>query len=138
MADKDRLALFTGKYKDGEKIWCGDTILGFPGLAGLLEELPVSPSAAPTRDYSRTFEGGAGFIYGEILACMTGFEGWCRDRYYKKKDCSIKPVFTPAATILVFAVDYVMPQKGEATFQSEVIRTGERNYLWFMDYYRPY
>ncbi len=138
MADKGRLEAFTGKYKEGEKIWCGDTLLGFPGLAALLAELPVAAGATPSKEYGHTFEGGAGFIYGELLACFTGFEGWCRDKYYKKQECCITPVFTSGGPILVFSVEYAMPEKGQATFQSEVIRTGERTYLWFMDYYRPY
>jgi hypothetical protein len=138
MVDDARKALFASKYKDGEKIWSGKSFIGtLDSLRPLLAELPVSGAAVPARTYAKTINGGLEYVYGEIIYSLTGYEGYLRDKAFPVLECFIRPIFNPQSIILEFNIHYKTKQGEELTRSAEVIREGERSYLFYTDHYRP-
>ncbi|MBM4296086.1 MAG: hypothetical protein FJ126_14465 [Deltaproteobacteria bacterium] len=128
---------FLNKYKTVDKIWSGHSFIDFRDLKSLLAELPVSPAVLPTKNYSHRLAGNREIIFGEILHNLLAYEGFMRDKTHTVKECSIRPVVNQDAVILEFDLDY-QTKKGETgSLTFEVIRSGERNYLFFLDRYRP-
>ena len=124
---------FLNKYKNVDQIWSGHSFIDFQDLKGLLAELPVSPAAVPTKSYSHRLTGNREIIFGEILHNLLAYEGFMRDKTNTVKKCSIRPVVNQDAVILEYQT-----KKGKTGTQTfEVIRNGDRNYLFFLDRYRP-
>ena len=136
--DEARRQAFINEYKDVEKIWSGHSFIGtLDSLRGWLGELPISPVAVPTKDYPKTINGGLEYVYGEIIYSLTGYEGYLRDKAFPVLECFIRPIFNPHSIILEFNIRYKTKQGEEVTRSAEVIRDGERSYLFYTDYYRP-
>jgi hypothetical protein len=136
--DEARRQAFINEYKDVEKIWSGHSFIGtLDSLRGLLGELPISPVAVPSKDYLKTINGGLEYVYGEIIYSLTGYEGYLRDKAFPLRECFIRPVIKPDTFILEFNIRYKPKHGEEVTRTAEVIRQGERSYLFFTDYYRP-
>ncbi len=136
--DEARRQAFINEYKDADKIWSGHSFIGTTdSLRGWLGELPISPVAVPSKDYAKTINGGLEYVYGEIIYSLTGYEGYLRDKAFPLRECFIRPVLKPDTFILEFNIHYRTKHGEEMTRTAEVIRTGERSYLFFTDYYRP-
>jgi hypothetical protein len=136
-AAMDPKEAFAEKYGDVEKIWSGPSFIQYHEFKTILAELPVSPVAVPTREYSRRFAGNPEYVYGEMLYSLTGFEGYLRDKAFQVEECFIRPVLRGSTFILEFSIRYKTREGEEAIRASEVVRLGEVKYLFFTDYYRP-
>ena len=138
MAEPAKKETFSDKYKSGEKIWSGGSFINYmQSLRTLLAELPISAAAVPGDAYEHRFAGNLDYVFGELMYTLTGTEGYFRDTYCALKECFIKPIFIPHATILEFGMDYKTKAGEEGTRTAEVIRTGDTSYLFFTDYHRP-
>lgn len=137
MAATDPKGAFAGKYGDVDRIWSGKSFIQYHEYKTILAELPVSPVAVPTREYSRKFAGNLDYVYGEMLYSLTGYEGYLRDKAFHVQECFIRPIIRGSTFILEFNIRYQPKGGGEAVRSAEVIRLGDTKYLFFTDYYRP-
>ncbi|MBM4274259.1 MAG: hypothetical protein FJ134_07350 [Deltaproteobacteria bacterium] len=128
---------FLNKYKHADKIWSGRSFIDYPDLKQLLAEMPVSPAANPTKNYTHRYSGNRDIIFGEILHNLLAYEGFMRDKTNTVKECSIRPVINRESVIIEFDLDYKTKYGDTGSTSFEVIRNGERNYLFFIDRYRP-
>lgn len=129
--------LFHNKYENVGKIWSDVSFIKLLGiLRTLLSELPVSRVAAATREYSTKYTGNLDNIYGEIMFTLSEYEGYLRDKAFIINECFIKPIFKPDNIILEFNILYKTKQGEEVTRSYELIRNGERNFIFFANKYR--
>ena len=128
---------FFEKYQGLEKIWSGQSFLEYLDYRTLLAALPVSAIAVPTRQYRRQLPGNRDYVYGELVYCLTGYQGYLRDKAFKAEECFIKPILGPGTYILQFNIRF-RTQAGEfQTWSCEVLRMGETKFILYLDYYRP-
>ena len=137
MAEAARKEDFGSKYGQMENIWSGDSFIKYPDLRALLAELPVSPGAAPAKEYGHRYNGNLDIIFGEIMATLLAYEGYLKDKAFPIKECFIKPVFRAESTILEFAIRYKTKAGEEKVNSWEVTRNGDRNFIFYTDLYRP-
>lgn len=128
---------FLNKYRHVGKIWSGKDFMAYQDLKTLLAELPISEVAEPSTHYKRQFWGNRDYVYGEILYAMTGYEGFLRDRASHLLECDIKPIFTSHGVTIQFNLQYQTKAGEKGTISSEVVRTGETSYIYYVDYFRP-
>jgi hypothetical protein len=128
---------FLNKYMHGNKIWSGHSFIDYQELKELLSEMPVSAGAAPTKSYTHRLVGNREIIFGEILHNLLAYEGFMRDKTNTVKECSIRPVINQDSLILEFDLDYLTKKGEPGSVSFELIRNGERNYLFFLNRYRP-
>jgi hypothetical protein len=129
---------FGEKYQDAEKIWSGKGFIYYlEELKDLLAELPISPVVEPAREYTGVYPGNLAYVYGELMYCLTGYEGFLRDKAFPLQECFIRPIFKPRSTGLELGIRYKTKQGEELTWSCEVIREGATSYILFADYYRP-
>jgi hypothetical protein len=137
MAENNREARFISTYQKVEKIWSGPSFIQFHDYRTLLAELPISEVPVPNQTYSRKFTGNLGYVFGEMLYSLTGFEGYLRDKTFRVEECCIRPVIGRSKYILEFDIRYRTSEGEEETRTAEVLRLGETWYIFFTDYYRP-
>jgi hypothetical protein len=127
---------FSEKYGNVEKIWSGDSFIKCPDLRALLAELPVSAVAYASRTYTYRYMGNLEAVFGELVFDLLAYEGYLKDKAFPIIECSIKPVIGPSTIVLAFDIHYKTKAGEERTRSSEVIRHGDRGYLFFTDKYR--
>ena len=128
---------FFEKYQGKEKIWSGKAFVEYHDYRGLLAEMPVSAVAVPTRQYRRKMAGNRDYVYGELVYCLSGYEGYLRDKAFKVKECFIRPIRRSGTLILEFDIGYQTKEGKELTWSCEVLRMGKTKYVLYVDYYRP-
>ena len=127
---------FREKYGAGEKIWSGHSFTENPRLRELLEELPVSEVPEATRPYTHRFTGILDNVYGEMLFTLTEYEGFFKDKDCKITECSLRPILKPHNAIIEFTIRYKCKTGREGFKTFEMLRTDDRNYIFFTDKYR--
>jgi hypothetical protein len=137
MAENNREARFISTYQGVEKIWSGRSFIQYHDYQILLAELPISNVPVPNQTYGRKFPGNLGYVHGEMLYSLTGFEGYLRDKAFKLEECFIRPIFGPNKFILEFNIRYQTNEGEEITRPAEVLRLGETKFVFYTDYYRP-
>lgn len=136
MAAKDLKQDFTEKYGRAEQIWSGHSFTEFPDLRAVLEEMPVSAVAESIQEYPHRFNGILDNVYGEMLYTLLEYEGYFKDKAYHIDKCTLKPFIRSSSTTVAFIIDYTT-KKGEPGSQSfELVRSDDRNYIFFTDKYR--
>ena len=133
MAAVDPKEAFAGKYGSVETIWSGKSFIQYHEYQTILAELPVSQVAVPTREYSRRFAGNLDYVYGEMLYSLTGYEGHLRDKAFHVQECFIRPIIRGSTFILEFNIRYKPQGGGEVIRSAQVMRIGEKKYLFFTD-----
>jgi hypothetical protein len=128
---------FVEKYQGRETIWSGHSFREYHEYRELLDELPVSAVAVPTRQYRRKLQGNRDYVYGELFYCLTGYEGYLRDKAFKLEECSIKPVMRAGTFILEFQMRCRDKEGEQQTWSCEVLRLGVTRFVLYVDYYRP-
>jgi hypothetical protein len=138
MAELTRKERFAERYGQVEKIWSGDSFIKYlQQLRPLLEELPVSEVAIPNKDYGHVYKGNLDNVFGEVISIVTSYEGYLKDKAFPIMECVIRPILGTEKTILEFIIHYKQNGREEAARTYEVMRNGERSFIFFSDRYRP-
>uniref|UniRef100_A0A7C5EMW6 Uncharacterized protein n=1 Tax=Desulfobacca acetoxidans TaxID=60893 RepID=A0A7C5EMW6_9BACT len=133
MADEKRREAFKEKYKNGQLVWSGGTFTGYLDLRALLDELPISDVAAPSRNYPQRFNGIEENVYGELIHQLLAYEGYLKDKAYRIRECSIKPLINDLSYLYQFSISYTTKEGEERVRTYEVARSDERNFIFFAD-----
>jgi len=128
-----RREAFVEKYKNGAPVWSGGTFTGYLDLRALLEELPISAVAVPTREYPRQVVGISENIYGELIHSLLFFEGYLKDKAYRIDECLVKPVISDSSFIYQFGIRYTTKSGEERLRTYEVSRSSEREFTFYSD-----
>jgi hypothetical protein len=131
--DQGRREAFVGKYKNGAKIWSGETFTRYLNLRALLEALPISEVPEASREYARRYDGMAENIFGELIHNLLAFEGYLKDKACHIDRCVVTPIIRDANFLYQFGIRYTTKEGEERMRTYEVARSDERDYIFFTD-----
>ncbi|OPX19218.1 MAG: hypothetical protein BZ151_10420 [Desulfobacca sp. 4484_104] len=131
MAEAAQIETFRDKYQNLEKIWSGTSFSNCGEARNLLAELPVSRVPGPAKDYPHIYVGILDNVFGQLMHTLVTCEGIIKDRHADILECFIRPIFNPDNTILEFNLRYKTTAGEEVTKTYEVIRNGDRSYVFY-------
>lgn len=129
---------FMEKYGRKERIWSGGSFIEFVyRLRPLLAELPISAVAIPQENYGHTYQGNLDNVFGEVISTVISYEGYLKDKAFPITGCYLRILDGTQSLILEFVINYKKNGGEETARTHEVVRNGERNFIFFSDRYRP-
>ncbi|MFP3868524.1 MAG: hypothetical protein ACLFUU_10235 [Desulfobacteraceae bacterium] len=131
MAEAARSEAFHAKYQNMEKIWSGDSFADCMELRTRLAELPISTVPGSLKDYPHLYVGILENVFGQVIHTLVTCEGVLHDRHAHILECFIRPMIRPDNITLEFNLHYQTDQGQERTKSYEVVRSGERSYIFY-------